>query len=83
MTVSIAGVAIMFASGIIVPIEGMPQWEQVFAQSFPMYYCADAFKGVMLSIPAHYALDAVVLVAWSLVGLLFSFVMLRRRQASL
>ncbi len=83
MTISIAGVAIMFASGIIVPIEGMPQWEQIFAQSFPMYYCADAFKGVMLSIPADYARDAAVLIAWSVIGLLFSFVMLRRRQASL
>ena len=34
----IAGVALMFASGIIVPVEAMPGWEQIVARALPMYY---------------------------------------------
>ncbi|MGD9680390.1 MAG: ABC transporter permease [Candidatus Obscuribacterales bacterium] len=83
MTVSIAGVAIMFASGVIVPVEGMPAWEQCFARSFPMYYAADAFKGVMLATPASYLTDCAVLAAWSVLGLGFATVMLHRKQATL
>lgn len=83
MTVSIAGVAIMFASGVIVPVEGMPLWEQYFAKSFPMYYAADMFKGVMLSTPAEYLRDVLVLLAFASGGLTFATIMLRRRQAAL
>ena len=73
----------MFASGIIVPIEGMPVWEQYFARIFPMYYAADAFKGVMLSTPADYTRDVAVLAAWAVFGLTFATILLKRRQAAL
>ena len=83
MTISIFGVAVMFVSGIIVPVEGMPLWEQCFARSFPMYYSADAFKGVMLGIPAHYGMDVLVLLAWAAVGLFVGALLLKNRQAAL
>ncbi len=83
MTISIFGVAVMFVSGIIVPVEGMPLWEQYFARSFPMYYAADAFKGVMLGIPAHYGLDVLVLTAWAIVGMSIATLLLKHRQAAL
>ncbi len=44
MTVSILGVALMFVSGIIVPLEAIPPWEQLIARCMPLYYAADAFK---------------------------------------
>jgi len=83
MSISIFGVAVMFVSGIIVPVEGMPLWEQYFARSFPMYYAADAFKGVMLGIPAHYMTDVAVLLTWAAVGLAFATFLLKHRQAAL
>lgn len=83
MTITVFGVAIMFVSGIILPVEGMPVWEQFIAYSFPMYYAADAFKGIMLSIPADYTRDVIVLGGWSLVGLTFASVLLSRRKAVL
>lgn len=83
MTISIFGVAVMFVSGIIVPVEGMPLWEQAFARSFPMYYAADAFKGVMLGIPAHYGIDVLVLLMWAGIGLAFATFLLKQRQAAL
>lgn len=83
MTISIAGVALMFVSGVVVPVEGMPLWEQCFAQAFPMYYAADAFKGVILAVPAEYGRDCIVLIAWAAVTLSLAAIMLRRRQAAL
>lgn len=83
MTISIFGVAVMFVSGIMVPVDGMPAWEQGFARSFPMYYAADAFKGVMLSIPANYGLDVLVLLCWASGGLFVAVQLLKLRQAAL
>lgn len=83
MTISIFGVAVMFVSGIMVPVDGMPAWEQCFARSFPMYYAADAFKGVMLNIPANYGLDVLVLLAWAAGGLIVAVQLLKLRQATL
>lgn len=83
MTISIFGVAVMFVSGIMVPVDGMPAWEQCFARSFPMYYAADAFKGVMLSMPANYLLDVIVLLSWALGGLVVAVQLLKYRQAAL
>jgi ABC-type multidrug transport system permease subunit len=83
MTVSIFGVALMFVSGIIIPVEAMPDWEQCCARLFPMYYSADAFKGVMLGNPAHYSHDIAILLAWSGFGLLISTILLLRRKAQL
>lgn len=83
MTVSILGVALMFISGIIVPLEAMPVWEQAIARCLPLYYAADAFKGVFLNTPAHYAQDVLILLSWSVAGLLVSSVLLTKRQAAL
>jgi len=83
MTVSIAGVALMFVSGIIVPIEVMPAWEQTQAKILPLYYATDAFRGVMVGVPANYLADAGVLLSWSLVGLIFATILLHRQRASL
>jgi ABC-type multidrug transport system permease subunit len=83
MTVSIFGVALMFVSGIIIPVEAMPPWEQWGAKIFPMYYSADAFKGVMLGTPAHYGRDATVLLLWAIMGLAFAIILLNRRKAAL
>jgi ABC-type multidrug transport system permease subunit len=83
MTISIFGVAIMFVSGIMVPVDGMPAWEQTFARTFPMYYAADAFKGVMLSTPANYGYDMLVLLSWAMAGLLIAAQLLKHRQAAL
>jgi len=83
MTVSIVGVALMFASGIIIPVEAMPQWEQFCAKALPMYYSADAFKGVMLGVPASYLKDFLVLLAWAAAGLTFAAVLLHKRKAAM
>jgi ABC-type multidrug transport system permease subunit len=83
MTISIAGVALMFMSGVIIPVEAMPDWEQFCARLFPMYYSADAFKGVMLDFPAHYGRDLLIMVIWSILGLTLSTILLLRRKAQL
>jgi ABC-type multidrug transport system permease subunit len=81
MVISICGVAWLFCSGIIVPLETMPQWEQIAAHVLPLYYSADAFKGVVLGTPASYTRDALVLCAWAFAGLAVSSIFLSRRQA--
>ncbi|MBI4532461.1 MAG: ABC transporter permease [Candidatus Melainabacteria bacterium] len=83
MTVSILGVGLMFVSGIIIPVEAMPGWEQIGAKSLPMYYSADAFKGVMLGTPADYLRDAIVLFLWGCIGLTVAAILLNRRRAHL
>jgi ABC-2 type transport system permease protein len=81
MTVSIFGVALMFVSGMIIPVEAMPGWEQTCARLFPMYYAADAFKGVMLGLPAHYNMDVIVMLLWACLGLTISTILLHNRKA--
>lgn len=83
MSISIAGVALMFVSGIVMPVEAMPRWEQICAKILPMYYAADSFKGVMLGTPAAYLHDIAVLVAWSIGGLILATIILNRRKAAL
>ena len=83
MTISIAGVALMFVSGIVMPVEAMPTWEQHCARLLPMYYASDSFKGVILGTPAAYLRDIFVLLIWASLGLLLAALMLRRRKASL
>lgn len=83
MTVSILGVALMFVSGIIVPLEAMPPWEQTIARCLPLYYAADAFKGVILATRANYGQDVIVLLSWSVCGLLIAATLLTKRQAAL
>jgi ABC-type polysaccharide/polyol phosphate export permease len=82
MTVSILGVSLMFVSGIISPIKAMPLWEQRVAYCLPMYYAADLFKGVMLGIPADFVRDILLLLTWSLCGLLLARALLTRNKAS-
>jgi hypothetical protein len=48
-----------------------------------MYYAADAFKGVMLGIPAQYGLDVLVLLTWAAIGLGVGTFLLKHRQAAL
>jgi ABC-type multidrug transport system permease subunit len=83
MTVSIFGVALMFVSGIFIPVEAMPRWEQLCAKFFPMYYSADAFKGVMLGLPAHYYRDLFALTIWGIAALVFACFILSNRKAAL
>ncbi len=83
MTVSILGVALMFVSGVVMPVEAMPLWEQITARSLPMYYSADAFKGVMLGTPADYWRDVLVLVVWGCIGLAVAAILLNKRRAAL
>jgi len=80
MTVSILGVALMFLSGVMIPVEAMPPFEKTIAYIFPMFYSADAFKGIMLNMPASYERDILVLLAWSLFGLATSIALLVRRK---
>lgn len=79
MTISIAGVALLFMSGVVVPIEAMPDWESLTARLMPMYYAADAFKGVILGTPAMYVRDCVVLLCVGLAGLAVASHMLTKR----
>lgn len=81
MVISICGVAIMFVSGMVIPVEAMPKWEQITAYILPMYYSADAFKGVMLGSPAHYFRDILVLLAWAAGGLAVGSLFLSKRKA--
>jgi ABC-2 type transport system permease protein len=83
MTISIAGVALMFVSGIIIPVEAMPPWEQTCALALPMYYAADIFKGVILGTPADYFKDSVILLVWACSGLVVASTLLNRRKAAL
>lgn len=83
MTVSILGVALMFVSGVVIPVETMPFWEQVGAKAFPMYYSADAFKGVMLGTPANFLNDAIALLSWASIGLIAAVILLNQRRATL
>ena len=80
MIVSVAGVALMFVSGVVTPVEAMPTWEQVIAKALPMYYSADAFRGVMLAMPAQYFCDALVLLTWASLGLLTATILLHQRK---
>jgi hypothetical protein len=48
-----------------------------------MYYSADAFKGVMLGTPSHYGQDALVLLVWSVISLIFATIVLHERKAAL
>jgi ABC-2 type transport system permease protein len=82
MTISIAGVALMFASGVVIPVEAMPTWEQICARALPMYYSVDVFKGVMLSTPADYFRDCLVLITWAIIGLVFAALILRRNESA-
>ncbi|SRR5579875_627002 len=83
MTVSICGVGLMFVSGVVIPVDAMPDWEQVCARAMPMYYSADAFKGVMLGTPADFGRDALVLFGWAIAGLAIAVVLLGKRRAVL
>jgi hypothetical protein len=82
MTVTILGVSLMFVSGIISPIKAMPIWEQKVAYTLPMYYAADLFKGVMLGVPTDFGRDILILLGWSLCGLLLARTLLTRNKAS-
>ena len=83
MTVTILGVSLMFVSGIISPIKAMPIWEQNVAYALPMYYAADLFKGVMLGVPADFFRDILLLLSWSVFGLLLARAILTRNKASM
>jgi hypothetical protein len=83
MTVSILGVALMFVSGIITPVEAMPYWEQSLARAFPLYYAGDLTKAAMLGIPADCSLDVLVLLGWAFASLLLSRFLLACKKASL
>jgi ABC-type multidrug transport system permease subunit len=83
MVISIGGVALMFASGVVIPVEAMPLWERMTARILPMYYSSDAFKGIMLGTPAYYFRDAMVLIGWGCAGLLLASMLLTRRKAVL
>jgi ABC-type multidrug transport system permease subunit len=83
MTISIVGVALMFVSGIVMPVEAMPQWEQVCAKLLPMFYAADAFKGVILGTPAAYIRDSLILSSWAVAGLVLATIILSQRKAAL
>lgn len=80
MVISIAGVAWMFVSGVVIPVEAMPRWEQIAAYILPMYYSVDAFKGAMLGAPAHYTRDVLVLLAWAFGSLAVASVFLSKRK---
>jgi ABC-type multidrug transport system permease subunit len=82
MAISICGVALMFISGVIVPVEAMPEWEKLAAHLMPMYYSADAFKGVILGTPAFFMTDSFVLLGWGISGLILATVILTRRHAA-
>ncbi len=83
MTISITGVALMFVSGIVIPVEAMPDWEQICARILPVYYSADAFKGVMLGNPANYWQDMLVLLGWGCAGLAIAAILLKQNRAIL
>jgi ABC-type polysaccharide/polyol phosphate export permease len=83
MTISIVGVALMFVSGIVMPVEAMPPWEQVCAKLLPMFYAADAFKGVILGTPAAYLRDSLILCTWAVAGLILATIILNQRKAAL
>jgi ABC-2 family transporter protein len=83
MTISIAGVALMFVSGIVIPVEAMPRWEQSLALFLPMFYAADSFKGVILGTPADYVRDAMILMSWAICSLILASVLLQQRKATL
>ena len=83
MTVTILGVALMFVSGIITPMKAMPIWEQKIASFLPMYYAADLTKGVILSTPADFSKDILILLSWALLGLAFSRAVLTRSKANM
>lgn len=83
MTISILGVALMFMSGIIIPVEAMPNWEQAGAKLMPMFYSADAFKAVMLGTPADLTRDVLVLLGWGVFGMTVAAVLLSKRRACL
>ena len=73
----------MFVSGIVIPVEAMPHWEQTLALFLPMFYAADSFKGVILGTPADYMRDAMILMAWAPCSLTLASVLLQQRKATL
>jgi oleandomycin transport system permease protein len=61
---------IVFASGLLVPIQTMPGWLQVFAKANPMTLLADACRGLMTGGPVTVAAGESML--WAL-GILIVF----------
>lgn len=60
-------VPLFFASNALYPVELMPAWLQVVSSVNPLTYQVDALRGLLLGIPATYALDLAVLVGVNVV----------------
>ncbi|MFD3449990.1 ABC transporter permease [Microbacteriaceae bacterium 4G12] len=69
----------IFFSGIF-PIEGMANWLQVIAKCMPMYYGADALKGVMVKGFTLYDIryDLLILLVFALVFITLNIFALRK-----
>jgi ABC-2 type transport system permease protein len=52
---------LFFGSNALYPVSVMPAWLQVISKVNPLSYEVDALRGLLIGIPAHLAIDAVVL----------------------
>lgn len=69
----------VFFSGIF-PIEGMANWLQVFAKAMPLYYAADALKGVMYKGEglSDISKDLYILIGFTVIFIILNLLALRK-----
>ncbi|MFC4402917.1 ABC transporter permease [Gracilibacillus xinjiangensis] len=77
--IPVAVIPQIFFSGVL-PLEGMADWLQVIAKVMPLYYAADALKGVMYKGLgfAEISGDLLILVIFAIIFILLNLVALKK-----
>jgi ABC-2 type transport system permease protein len=70
----------MFLSGIIFPIQQLPNWLQYIGKALPLYYAGDALRKVVIlnASPAQIAPDILILIVYSVVTLAMGMPLFRK-----
>jgi ABC-2 type transport system permease protein len=69
---------LFFSSNALYPERVMPGWLQAVSKVNPLSYEVDALRGLLIGTPAHLGLDAIVLVAATVLGVTAAATLLPR-----
>lgn len=69
---------LFFSSNALYPERVMPGWLQAVSKVNPLSYEVDALRGLLIGTPAHLGLDAIVLVAATVLGVTAAAMLLPR-----
>ncbi len=69
---------LFFASNALYPVDVMPPWLRWLSAVNPLSYEVNALRGLLIGVPAHGALDVVVLVVAAVAGIVCASALLRR-----